>query len=99
MQKQKRSRLVTFALLTTVTVLTWVSVETYLIVKKTTIEEIPPEIIENIDPTLDTDILNTVEKRRFFNENTIPAVINSQASQSEEQKAQSTATSSGQLQK
>lgn len=74
MRKQKQSKITTFAILTTVTVLTWVFVEAYLIINKTSLKNIPPEVLREIDPTLNVETLTEIERRRYFADTEVPVV-------------------------
>lgn len=71
--RKKQSNITMFAVLTTLAILTWVLVEAYLIFNKRNFESVPEDALAPLSPTLDTEVLNMIEKRRFFAEEEVPA--------------------------
>jgi hypothetical protein len=71
MKKRKTPTAVTTAILTLITIFCWAGFEVY---RSLTIKPIPPvpaEILNPLDPTLDTASLNSLNQRLFLNENEI----------------------------
>jgi hypothetical protein len=67
MRKLKPPRLVTVAIFSTVTIIFWVFYSFYDLLTSTPDTKIPPEILSPISPILDTDILDNLQGRVFFN--------------------------------
>jgi hypothetical protein len=63
MRSKKQSNITIFAILTTLTILTWVVVEAYLAFTKKGFETIPQSVLEPLSPILDTQTLDLIEKR------------------------------------
>ncbi len=68
MKKLKPPRLVTVAILTTITIVFWVFYSLYGILTSDALQKVPPEILAPIDPTLDTEALDKLPGRIFFKE-------------------------------
>lgn len=68
MKKPKAPHFVTVSVLTTITIIFWVFFNLYNILSKKTSLKIDPKILEPISPELNTQILNTIQERRFFDE-------------------------------
>lgn len=71
MQKRKTSNLTIFAILTTITLLTWVAIEVYQRLNKIDLTSIPQEVLTPLNPNLDTQILDSIEKRRSFSDDEV----------------------------
>lgn len=74
MFRQKAPRLVTIAILTTITIVCWVFFSLYQILTKKQNVEVPAELLEPIDPTLDSTTLNSIQSRLFFEEGQVEAL-------------------------
>lgn len=61
MRKKKQSNILVFSILTLFAIVTWIFVEAYKIINKKTFETIPSAVIEQLDPTLDNEVLRNVE--------------------------------------
>jgi hypothetical protein len=70
MQK-KNSNLTTFALLTTLTLVTWIFIEAYQRFYKANIQTVPPAILSPLTPILDSAYLDELEKRRQISDEEI----------------------------
>jgi hypothetical protein len=68
MKKLKPPRLVTVAILTTITIVFWVFYSLYGILTSDSLQKVPSEILAPIDPTLDTRALDKLPGRIFFEE-------------------------------
>jgi hypothetical protein len=82
MRKPKAPRLVTVAILTTVTVIFWVFLGVYEILTSKTPVAVPPELLTKIDPQLDIETLESIPQRMYFleedvnfNAGTIPTLL------------------------
>lgn len=71
MQKAKRSNITILAILTTLTLLTWVFVEAYQRFNLLEVTNIPPAILAPLNPTLDEDALNLLKGREHFTDEEI----------------------------
>ena len=71
MRKIKAPRLVTVAIMTTITIIFWVFFEVYEVLTTDPPVKVPPEILEPISATLDTEALSKIEQRVFFEEREI----------------------------
>lgn len=63
--KKRKSRFTVFAVLTTITLLTWVAFDAYQRLNKTEFQTIPPKTLSPVDPSLDEAVLGNIEERRF----------------------------------
>lgn len=68
MKPKRTSNLTVFAVLTTLTILTWVGFEIYQAFRKTGIVTISNEVLAPLTPSLNKTILDNMEKRRFFSQ-------------------------------
>ena len=66
MKKPPAPRLVTVAIFTTITVIFWIFYGVYEVLTKEQDIKVPPELLETIEPNLDTNSLETIEKRDYF---------------------------------
>lgn len=86
---KKRSDTTVLAILTILTVLTWVAFDAYRRLIQPVLHDIPPEVLAPLDPSLDTVILDNIEKRRTFTQQEIlrykpePGVPSAQEAQPE----------------
>lgn len=71
MTKVRAPRLVTVAIMTTITIIFWVFFGVYNVLVSKPPVDVPPEILEPLDPTLDTEALGQIEQRVFFEEDEI----------------------------
>lgn len=69
--KPKQTNLTVFAILTTLTLVTWALVEAYVRFYKVDIETVPSPIAAPINPTLDTTILDNLQQRLQLSESEI----------------------------
>lgn len=72
MKKPKIPNLVTIFILTTITIVFWAFFGIYRVFTKQPSPTVPSEILEPLSPTLDTDSLNKIESRTFFEDSQIP---------------------------
>ncbi len=75
MEKKKRSNLTVFAVLTTITIVVWVFAESYTRFTKTEIKTIPPKLLVPLSPSLDKEVLDTIEKRRVFSKEEVSSFL------------------------
>lgn len=77
MKNPKAPRLVTVAILTTITVVFWVFLSVYRVLTTKPEPNVPPEILAPINPNLDKQTLETLSDRVFFEEGevTLPAPL------------------------
>ena len=69
MEKNKKTpSLISTLILTTITLVSWVFFSIYRAFVKPQPGVVPPEILEPIDPKLDTDSLNKLKERFYLNE-------------------------------
>lgn len=71
MRKPKAPKLVHIAILTTITVLAWVFFETYRALTSQPDVNVPEEILEPLNPNLDTATLDKINQRVYFEESKI----------------------------
>lgn len=77
MKKIKTPTTVTTAILTLITIFFWAGFEIYRAITAKPIPVVPPEIINPVDPALDTKTLEGLSQRLFFSEETINNTITS----------------------
>lgn len=75
MKKQKAPRLVTVAILTTVTLIFWVFFSLYNVLTSKPPNNIDPKLLEPLNPSLDRDTLGKLENRIFFEERDVDFTI------------------------
>lgn len=71
MRKQKTPSFVIIATLTVITIVSWVFYGVYQVFVTTPPLEIPPEVAAPIDPSLDTQSLDKLQKSVFFEDSEI----------------------------
>ncbi len=71
MKKKKQPTLVTVLTFTTITIIFWVFFSVYKVLTTTPEVNIDPQLLEPINPSLDSNSLNKLEERTFFEEGTI----------------------------
>ncbi len=71
MKKNKRPAIVTTGILTLITVIFWAGFEVYHSITTKPAPQVPTEIINPLDPTLDTKTLDKVQQRIFLNDSEI----------------------------
>lgn len=68
---KKNSNLTTFAILTTLTILTWVAVEAYHRYRATNYGPISPQVLLPLNPSLNSKVLEEIQNRRHFSDEEI----------------------------
>jgi hypothetical protein len=68
MKKPRAPRLVTTAITTTITIIFWIFFTLYQVFITKPAPSVEPELLEPINPTLNTDILDKIGNRDFFEE-------------------------------
>lgn len=63
--EKRKSRFTVFAVLTTITLLTWVGFDAYQRLAKTEFQTIPPKTLSPLDPSLPEAVLDNIKERRF----------------------------------
>jgi hypothetical protein len=71
MQKPKPPNLVTVSIITTITIVFWVFFTVYRVLTSKPVPEIPENLMEPVNPTLNTQTLNQIPNKKFYNENDI----------------------------
>lgn len=79
--KPKRSSFTVYAILTTITLLTWVVYGAYERLQKIDLAVIPPKVLSPITPTLDTQALDLLENKKHVSEQQIQSFVPSTSSQ------------------
>ncbi len=72
MKKPKAPRLLTVLIVTTITIVFWIFFGVYTILTTKGQVNVPPELMEPITPTLNTEALEELTKRIFFEEGAVP---------------------------
>jgi|SRR3972149_660447 len=80
MRNPKAPRLLTTAILTTITVVFWIFFEVYKIFVSTPNINVPEKLLDPIDPSLNVDVLREIESKVYFEEAQIPETIITPAS-------------------
>lgn len=70
--KKKTPPIVSTAILTVITVFMWIAFSVYRVFTSTPPVNIPPEILEPISPTLDSETLASLASKTYFEEGTVP---------------------------
>lgn len=66
MFRQKPPRLITIAIISTITIISWVFFGLYEVLSKKPDVAVPETLLQDINPQLDTATLNTIQTRLFF---------------------------------
>jgi hypothetical protein len=74
MYKPKPPKLVTIAVITTITVIFWVFFGLYEILTRQSEIDVPQALLQEIDPSLDTTVLNQIQSRLFFDEGQVEPI-------------------------
>lgn len=74
MKKPKAPKLITVAILTTITIVTWIFFSVYNVLTKKPPVTVPEEILAPVDPTLNSQALDKLENRIYFEENDVAAL-------------------------
>lgn len=72
---KKTSPITTLAVLTTFTILAWVVFGAYERFKKTDLSTIPAQVLAPLSPTLDSSVLDSLEKKRVFTKEEIDRYV------------------------
>lgn len=92
--KQRRSKLIFFAIFTTLAILAWVFSEAYSKLNPNELTAIPAQVIAPINPSLDTTILDSIEQKVWFLEgNTTMPLPSTQVEPTQETETQQTSPS------
>jgi hypothetical protein len=81
MRKLKAPRLVTVSILTTITLIFWVFLSLYNVLVSKPKVDVDQNLLDPLDPSLDTQTLDTLDERIFFEEGEVeftpisPAVV------------------------
>lgn len=75
MNQQKLPNLVNIAIFTLITILAWIGFSVFRQVTKEPEPEVNPEILETLDPTLDTSTLNQLESRVYLSDPEVEALV------------------------
>ena len=71
MKKQKRPIIVNLAIVTVTTVVVWIGFDIYRILTQKPNPQVPPRILEPINPKLDTEMLERASTRLYIDESQI----------------------------
>lgn len=69
--RNKTPDIIITLILTTITVILWVSLNIYIAIKNKPTPVVPEEISQSINPELDKNIIDEIEKRIYFEEDGI----------------------------
>lgn len=75
MKKPKAPKLVTVSMFTTVTIIFWVFFSLYNILVSKPVVDISNDILDPIDPTLNTIVLDSIPLRTFVSEGEAPTIF------------------------
>ena len=75
MKQQKLPNLVNIAIFSLITILAWIGFGVYRQITKEPEPEVNPEILEPLDPTLNTAILNQLEGRVYLSDPEVEALV------------------------
>lgn len=93
--KEKIPSVVSLAIMTSVTVIFWISFDIYRIVKKNPPLSVPPEITAPFDASLDTEALNKAAARSYLKESDIRNLAPNSSAPPEVTETSPTPTASG----
>lgn len=68
--KSKQPKVLVFAIMTTLAILTWVSFEAYTVLNKRDLQSVPQGVMAPLVPTLDTETLKKLEGTTYFERDT-----------------------------
>ena len=68
MRKKRKPRILTFVILTTLTILTWAAFDIWRAFSRPVPTEVDPKIIEELDPNIDPKAIQEIRDRRFFSD-------------------------------
>lgn len=68
MKKTRAPRLVTVAIFTTITIIFWIFFSLYNILTTQKDVQVNPRLLEPIDPSLNVELLNSLEEKTFYEE-------------------------------
>lgn len=71
MKKPKAPRLVTVAVMTTITIIFWIFYSVYVTLTHRPAVDVPANILEDINPTLDTKTLEGLPEKLFFEQSDV----------------------------
>lgn len=74
MYKPKPPKLVTIAIITTITIVFWVFFGLYQVLTKKPDIEVPDVLLQEINPNLDVTTLNQLQDRLFFEEGQVSPI-------------------------
>jgi hypothetical protein len=94
MRNKKLPNLVTLAIMTTVTIISWVAFSVYLALTEKPPPNVPPEILAPVSPEINSNILAEIEERVYFERGGTQAFISSEIEEIEEQEEPEEATGS-----
>lgn len=75
MNKIKAPRVVTIAVFTTITIIFWIFFNVYHVLTTPSEVQVDPALLQPIDPTLNTEVLDSIESGIFFDESAINAAV------------------------
>jgi hypothetical protein len=71
MKKPKAPRLVTVAVVTTITIIFWIFYSVYITLTHRPAVDVPAELLEDINPVLDTRTLDNLPEKLFFEQSDV----------------------------
>jgi len=83
MKKAKTPSLVTTAIITTITIFTWIAFGIYRVLTSTPQVNVPPEILTPLSPELDSQAMSRLAERLYFEEGQTGPVLIPQAPEEE----------------
>lgn len=84
MKKTKTPSLVTTAIITTITVFTWIVFGIYRALTATPPVNVPPEVLDPLSPELDPEAMGLLSQRLYFEEGQTGGVLIPQTPEEEE---------------
>jgi hypothetical protein len=73
--RQKLNRdLLVLAVLTSITVFTWIVLDVYRALNKPTPAKVSKDILQKLDPTLDMAVINSLKTRKFISQEELDSV-------------------------
>ena len=74
MKRPRAPKIVTVAILTTITIVAWIFFSVYRVLTQEPPVSVPEQILAPINPTLDAQALDRLENRIYFEENEVAAL-------------------------